>query len=163
MITWFLEWCWWHGRYGTVVGESLSIRNHSSLNNTFELLLLITLTSPLLMFSGNLCPYILLLIKDGWIQMVCTWSFSRGYCNIPLSTTHCCSNVSIEITEQIASVVILDLIHLAAWLDLPSFIEHIYNLPTGGNILGVLKFNLLVDVETIRCERWLGVEMVEML
>ena len=57
-------------------------------------------------------------------------------------------------------VIILDLIHLAAWSDLPSPIKHIYYLPTRGNIVGVLKFNLLDDVESILCEWWLDVEMV---
>ena len=54
--------------------------------------------------------------------------------------------------KPITLVIILDLIHLEAWSDLPSFIKHIYYLPTGGNILGVLKFNLLEDVEAIRSE-----------
>ena len=81
--------------------------------------------------------------------MICTLYFSRVDCNIPLRTTHCCSNVSIERTESINLVIILDLIHLAACSDLPSFIKHIYYLPTGGNILGVLKFNILEDVVSI--------------
>ena len=110
-----------------------------------------------------LCSYIVLLLKDGSIPMVCTWSFSRGDCNITLSTTHGCSNVSIEIIESINLVIILDLIHLASWSDLLSFIKHIYYLPTGGNILGVLKFNLLEDLEAIRCEWWLCVENFGML
>ena len=79
-----------------------------------------------------------LFLKKGWIPMVFTSSFSRGYRNITLSTTHGCTNVSIEITESIALVIILYLIHLAAWLDLPSFIKHIYDLPTGVNNVGVL-------------------------
>ena len=116
-----------------------------------------------LMFSRHLCSYIALLLKDGSIPMVCTWYFSRVYCNITLSTSHCCSNVSIERTRSITLVIILDLIHLAAWSDLPSFRKHIYSLLTGGNIVGVFKFNILEDVEAIRCEWWLGVEMVGML
>ena len=36
-------------------------------------------------------------------------------------------------------------------------------LPTGGNIVGVFKFNLLQDVEAIRCEWLLDVEMFEIL
>ena len=75
--------------------------------------------------------------------MVSTLSFSHGDCNINFSRTHCCSNVSIERTESITLVIILDLIHLAAWSDLPSIIKHIYSLPTGGNIVGVLEVNLL--------------------
>ena len=95
--------------------------------------------------------------------MVCTLYFSCGDCIITLTTTNCCSNVSIEITESITLVIILDLIHLAAWSDLPSFIKHIYDLPTWDHIVGLLEVNLLEDVEEIRCEWWLGVEMVEML
>ena len=48
--------------------------------------------------------------------------------------------------------IILDLINLAAWSDIPSFRKHIYYLPTGGNIVGVLEVNVLEDVEAIRCE-----------
>ena len=84
--------------------------------------------------------------------MVCTSSFSGGDCNIHLSTTHYCSNVSIERTESITLVITLDLIHLVAWSDLPFFVKHIYYLPTGVNILGMVKFNILEDVEAIRCE-----------
>ena len=83
--------------------------------------------------------------------MVCTLSSGRVDCNIPLSTTHFCSNVSIERTESITLVIILDLIHLAVWSDLPSFRKHIYYLPTEGNIVGVLEVNLLEYVEAIRC------------
>ena len=72
--------------------------------------------------------------------------------NIPLITTHCCSNVSIEITESIILVIIPYLIHLVAWLDLTSFIKHVYSLPTGVKIVGVLKFNLLEDVKAIHFE-----------
>ena len=74
-----------------------------------------------LMFSRYLCSYIELFLKDRWIPIVCKWYFSRSDFNIPLSTTHCCSNVSIERTESITLVIVLDLIHLAAWSDLPSF------------------------------------------
>ena len=101
----------------------------------------------LLMFSRHLCSYISLLLKDWWMPMVCTWYFSRSYCNIPFSTTHCCSNVYIDRTESITLVIILDLIHLAAWSDLPSFRKHIYFLPTGGNTVGMLEVNSLEDVE----------------
>ena len=59
----------------------------------------------------------------------------------------CLSNLSIDRTESITLVIILDLIHLAAWSDLPSFRKHIYYLPTGGNIVGVLEFNILEDAE----------------
>ena len=83
--------------------------------------------------------------------MVYTLYFSCGDCNISFSATYCCSNVSIERTESITLVIILDLIHLAAWSDLPSFIKHIYYLPAGGNIVGVLEVNVLEDVEEIRC------------
>ena len=41
---------------------------------------------------------LLYLFINFWISfftMVCTWSFSRGDCNIPLIMTHCCSYVSI--------------------------------------------------------------------
>ena len=111
-----------------------------------------------LMFSRHLCSYIALLLKDRWIPMVCTWSCIRGVCNIPLSTTHCYSNVSIEITESTTLVIILDSIHLAAWSDLPSFRKHIYSLTTVGNIVGVLEVNVLEDVEEIRFEWCFGVE-----
>ena len=66
-------------------------------------------------------------------------------------------------TESITLFIILYLIHLKAWSYLPSFIKHIYSLPTGGNIVGVLKFNTLEDVEAIYCELLLGVEIVEIL
>ena len=56
-------------------------------------------------------------------------------------------------------VIILDLIHLAAWIGLPSFWTHIYYLPTVKNILGVFKFNILEDMVSIRSVWWLGVEM----
>ena len=98
-----------------------------------------------------------MLLKDWSITMVCTLSFSRVYCNIPLSTTCCCSNVSIERTESITLFIILDLIYLAAWSDLSSFIKHEYYLPTGGNNVGVFKFNILEDLVAIRCEWLLGV------
>ena len=65
------------------------------------------------------------------MPMFCKWYFSHGDWNIPSSTIHCCSNVLIEITESITLVIILDLIHLATWSDLPSFIKHIYSLPIG--------------------------------
>ena len=113
------------------------------------------------MFSRNLCSYIALLLKDGLILMVCTWSFSHDYCKINLSTTHCCSNVSIDITESITLFIILDLIHLVAWSDFLSFIKKKYYLPTGVNLVGVLEFNILEGVEEIRCVWWLGVEMVD--
>ena len=70
---------------------------------------------------------------------------------VPLSTTHCCSNVSIERTESITLVIILDLIHLADWAFSPSFWENIYYLPTGGNIVGVCKFNILADMVAKLC------------
>ena len=97
------------------------------------------------------------------IPMVWTQSFSHGDWNITLSTTNCCSNVSIDRTESINLAIIFYLIHLAAWSVLPSFIKHIYYLPTGGNIVGVCSFNILEDVVAIICEWWLGVEMVGML
>ena len=95
--------------------------------------------------------------------MVCTGYYSRGGCNTPLSTTHGCSNLSIDRTESITLVVILDLIHLSTWSCLPSFRKHICSLPTGGNIVDMLKFNLLEDVEAISCELLLCVEMVGMI
>ena len=49
------------------------------------------------------------------------------------------------------------------WSDFPSFRKHRYSLPTVGNIVGVLKFNILEDVLAILCEWWLGVEMVGMI
>ena len=116
-----------------------------------------------LMFSRYLCSNRALLINDWSIPMVCTWYFSRVYCNITLSTSHCCSNVSIEITESITLVIIVDLIHLTAWAVLPSLWKHIYYLPTGGNIVGVCNFNILADVVAIRFAWWLGVEVVGML
>ena len=115
------------------------------------------------MFSRHLCSYIVFLLKDWSIPMVYTWYFSRGDFKITLSATHCCLNVSIERKEWITLVIILDLIHLAAWEVLPSFIKHIYSLLTGGNIVGVFKFNILEDVEEIRCVWWLGVKVVGML
>ena len=66
---------------------------------------------------------------------------------------HCCSNVSIDRTDPIILVIIIDLIQLVAWSDLPSFIKHIYSLPNRGNIVGVLEDDALEDVEEIRCER----------
>ena len=50
-----------------------------------------------------------------------------------------------------------------AWSDLPSFIKYIYSLPTGGNIVGLLKFNILEDLVAILCEWLLGVKMIGML
>ena len=52
--------------------------------------------------------------------------------------------------SAITLVIILDLIHLTAWADLPYFRKHIYYLPTGGNILGVLKLNIFEDMVAIR-------------
>ena len=117
----------------------------------------------ILMFSRHFCSYIALMFKDGSTPMVCMWYFSRGDCNITLSTTPCCSNLSIYRTESITLVLIFDLLHLSAWSDLPSFIKHIYFLPTDGNFVGALQFNLIENVEEIRCEWRLCVEMVEML
>ena len=68
-----------------------------------------------------------------------------------------------ERTESITLLIILDLIHLAAWPFLSSFRKQIYSLPTEGNIVGVCKFHILEDVVAIRCEWWLGVEIVGML
>ena len=48
----------------------------------------------ILMFSRHLCSYIALLLKDWSIPTVYMWYLSRSDCNITLSTTHCCSNVS---------------------------------------------------------------------
>ena len=104
--------------------------------------------------------HIVLLLKDEWIPMICTWYFSRINCNIIFSTTHCSSNVSIERTESITLVIIIDLIHLVAWSYLPFFRKHIYSLLTGGNIVGVLEVNVLEVVEEIRCEWCFGVEMI---
>ena len=115
------------------------------------------------MFSRHLCSYIAFFLKDWSTTMVCTWYFNRGNCNIPLSTTHCCSNVSIERTESITLVIILYLIHLEAWAVLPYFWKHIYYLSNRVNNVGVFKFNILEDVVAIRCEWWLVVEMVVML
>ena len=84
-------------------------------------------------------------------------------CKIHLITTNCCSNVSIDRKESINLVIILDLIHLAAWAVLPSFWKHIYSLPTGGNTVFVCKFNKLTDVAAINCAWWFGVEVVGML
>ena len=84
--------------------------------------------------------------------MVYTRYFSCCDCQIPLSTTHCCSNVSIYRTKSINLVIILDLIHLTAWSDLPSLIKKYY-LPTGvNNIVDVLQFNIPEDVVAICCE-----------
>ena len=52
---------------------------------------------------------------------ICNTTVYISNCNIPLSTTHCCSNLSIKITKSITLVIILDLIHLAACSDLPFF------------------------------------------
>ena len=101
--------------------------------------------------------------NDWSIPMVFTWYLRRGDCNIPLRTTHCCSNISIEKTESINLAIILDLIYLEAWAVLPSFWKHIYYLPAWGNILVLFKFNLLADVVAIHCAWWFGVEAVGML
>ena len=63
----------------------------------------------------------------------------------------------------ITLVIIIYLVHLTAWSYLPSFRKHIYYLPTGDNIVDVLKFNILEDLVAIYCEWWLGIEMVRML
>ena len=52
-----------------------------------------------------------------------------------------------ERTESITLLIILDLIHLAAWPVLSSFRKQIYSLPTGGNIVGVLEATVIEDVE----------------
>ena len=162
MSTWFLDWCWCHGRYGTVIGESFSSRNHISLKNIFSVLLVVTLTSMFVQFpyfSRHLCSYIALLINYWSIPMVCAWSLRHSGCNIPLGTIHCCSNLSIYRKESITLVIILDLIHLTAWAVLPYFWKHIYSLPTRGNPIVVCKFNITTDVLAIRCAWWLGVEV----
>ena len=97
------------------------------------------------------------------MPMVCAWYFSQSDCNIAFSTTKCCSNVSIERTVSITFVIILDLIHLAAWSDLPSFRKRIHSLRTRGSIVSVLEVNVLEDVEEISCEWWLCVEIVGMI
>ena len=59
--------------------------------------------------------------------------------------------------------IILDLIHLAAWEVLPLFWKHMYYWPTRGNIAVLCKLKKLVDVLTICCAWWFGVEVVEMI
>ena len=116
-----------------------------------------------LMFWKYLCSKISFLLNDWSIPIVFTCYLWRVYSNIPLSTTHCCSNVLIQKTESITLVIILDLIHLAAWAVLPSLWKHIDYLFTGGNSLVVCKFNKLTDVASINCAWWFVVEVVGML
>ena len=52
-------------------------------------------------------------------------------------------------TVSITLVVILDLTHLAAWVDLPSILKHIYYLPTGGDFVAVCKLNERTDMALI--------------
>ena len=155
MIVLHLFFDWWlcHGRCRNVVGESFRSRNHTSIRNIFKLLLVLTLISLFVYIFDFFKTFVFIysiVAYYGSISMVCTWSFSRGDCNIHFSTTHCCSNLSIERTESITLVIILYLIHLAAWSDLIYFIKNIYYLPTGGNIVDVFKFSLLKDAEAIR-------------
>ena len=117
----------------------------------------------LLIFWRHMCSKRALLLKDWSIPIVFTLYLIRSDCNITLCTTHCCSNVSIKITESTTLVIILDLIHLATWAVLPSFWKHLYYLPTEGNFVVVCKFNKLTDVVAIRCAWWFGIEVVGML
>ena len=103
------------------------------------------------------------MLKDWSIPIVFTWYLIRCHFNMPLRTTHCCSNVSFERTESITLVIIIYLIHLTVWTVLPSFQKHIYSLLTGGNIIVVCKFNKFADVAAIRCAWSFGVEVVGML
>ena len=116
-----------------------------------------------MIFWRHLCSKISLFLNDWSIPIVFMWSLIRGYCNIPLRTTHFCSNVSTKRKKSITLVIILDLIHLAVWEYLPSIWKHIYYLPTGGNVLGVFSFNKLTDMALIRCACWFGVEVVGMI
>ena len=59
------------------------------------------------------------------------WSLRRRDFNIPLSTTHCCSNVSMERIESMNLVVITDSIHLADWEYLPFIWKQKYHFPEG--------------------------------
>ena len=116
-----------------------------------------------LVFWRHLCSYRALLLNYWSIPMVFTWYLKHGYCNIPLSTTRWCSNVSIQRTESITLVIIFYLIHLSAWAVLPSSWKHIYSSPTGVNIVVLFKFNVLTYVVVIQCAWLFEVEMVGML
>ena len=50
----------------------------------------------LLIFWRKICSNIALLLKDWSIRIVFTWFLRLGDCNMTLTTTHCCSNVSIR-------------------------------------------------------------------
>ena len=117
----------------------------------------------LLMFWRHPCSKISLLLNYWSIPIVFIWSLRRGDCDIPLSTIHCFSSVSIKISQPINLVIILDLTHLYAWEYLPSICKHIYVLPTGGKFVGVFKFKKIVDVAPIRCAWLFGVDLVGML
>ena len=116
-----------------------------------------------LMFWRHLCSKRALLLNYWSIPIVFTWYLRRCYYNIPLRTTHWCSNVSIERTESIKLFIFLNVIHLAVWEVVQSFWKHIYSLTTGGNFVVGCKFNKLAGVEGIRCAWWFGVEVVGML
>ena len=85
------------------------------------------------MLFKHLCSKEDLCHIDWSIPIFCTLSSRRGYCNIPLITTHCCSNVSIERTESMAVFIIRDLTHWWAWEDIMLIWKHKYYLPLGGN------------------------------
>ena len=59
-----------------------------------------------------------MLINDWSIAIEVILSSRRGDCNIPLITTHCSSNVSIERIELMALFIIRDLTHWETLEDL---------------------------------------------
>ena len=81
----------------------------------------------LLTFWRHMFKKISLLLNYWSIPIVFMWSLRICDCNMPLSTTHCCSNVSIERTQPTVLIIILYLTNLAAWEDLPSIWKHIYS------------------------------------
>ena len=85
------------------------------------------------MLLKKLCSKEDLLHNDWSIPIVFIWSWRRGYCNIPLITKQCCSNVSIERIESMALFVIRDFTHWASWEYLPLIWKQKYYLPAGGN------------------------------
>ena len=81
-----------------------------------------------MLFKNN-CSKEDLLKKDWSIAIVFILSSRRGYCNIHLITTYCCSNLSIEGIELMEIFIICDVTHWAAWEYFLFIWKHKYTLP----------------------------------
>ena len=138
----------------TYISDFIWSRNHISINNILEVLLVITFTSMriyLFMLFKILCSAEGLFLNYCSMRIVFIWSSIRGDCKIASITTHCCSNISTEGINSMDLFIILDLTHWAAWEYLPLIWKHKSYLPLWGNSFVVC--NLTYAIVSVAFDR----------